>query len=397
MSPPRSLQAFLAAARSALVAPAGRRASPLTIVVGNESADLDSLCSAVLLAYLRSHVPPHTLHVPLSNLERADLRLRPELSAAMDGAVSADDLITLSELPTDLSPAETRWLLVDHNALTGVLAGRFAARVVGCIDHHADEGVVPDVRADDLARIIEPCGSCVSLVLRAHAASWRALATRQPDPPADRQLARLALAPLLVDTTGLRDGSKTTETDRQAVAVAESFLAAHDLQYDRSAYLDQLAQLKDNLAGLSYRDVLRKDYKQWREGVLTLGMATAVQGFEYLLTYVGPRDALLAAMPAFAAERGLDILAVMAIRHDNADEPMARQLLLWAANDTAAAVLRAFVRDNAQQLGLEPWDGGSLDNTGSSGEWRTCWWQRQTRFSRKQVAPLLREAMRISG
>ena len=61
--------------------------------------DLDSLCSALLFAYFRTHTPPHTLHIPLSNLPRADLALRPELNAVLNPAgLKPEDLVTLSDL-----------------------------------------------------------------------------------------------------------------------------------------------------------------------------------------------------------------------------------------------------------------------------------------------------------
>ena len=62
--------------------------------------DLDSLCSAVVFAYLRSHTQPkNTLHIPLANIPREDLSLRPELTKALSYAgVGSEDLLTLSDL-----------------------------------------------------------------------------------------------------------------------------------------------------------------------------------------------------------------------------------------------------------------------------------------------------------
>ncbi|POR36984.1 Putative exopolyphosphatase, partial [Tolypocladium paradoxum] len=131
MPPRASLKSFLATARNTLNAPASQRPSPLTFVVGNESAgksiipcyvltrpspltdaDVDSLCCAILYAYLRSHAPPHSLHIPLSNLPRADLGLRTEMAAVLRRAgLAPADLLTLCELPDTLPPSDTRWLL----------------------------------------------------------------------------------------------------------------------------------------------------------------------------------------------------------------------------------------------------------------------------------------------
>ncbi|KAL1904520.1 Exopolyphosphatase [Sporothrix stenoceras] len=373
---PRSLAAFLKAARSALTAPASQRPKPLTLVIGNESADLDSLCSAILLAYFRSHTPPHnaSLHVPLCNLPRADLALRPELQAALagtssvpklksdsdstpdtQGGVPLDSLITLSELPDDLVADDTKWLLVDHNALTGNLAKRFQSSVAGCIDHHVDEGVVP-TNVYGFPRVIETCGSCASLVVEYAQDAWRQLSEQEPDQTTDRVLARLALAPILVDTSSLKSANKTTDTDRRAAAVAEAVLGVSgegksafnasyetDAEYNRSAYYDELSRLKNDLSTFTYSDILRKDYKQWTEktrsgGSLTVGFSTVSQGLGYLLKNIGDKNALLDGLYTHAKERNLDIAVIMTVQHDEGG--FARQLLLWALNEPAVHAVK---------------------------------------------------------
>ncbi|CAK7265447.1 Exopolyphosphatase [Sporothrix epigloea] len=416
--PPRSLGAFLKAARSALTAPASQRPSPLTIVVGNESA-----------AYFHSHTPPliASLHVPLCNLERQDLVLRPELQAALSGSwsksntsaqgVTLDSLITLTDLPADLSAADTRWLLVDHNALTGSLAKRFQTSVVGCIDHHVDEGVVPlpvDDAADKPPRIIETCGSCASLIVDYTKDAWHHLAEYEPDEDTDRILAHLALAPILIDTTNLKSVNKTVDLDRQAASVAESILLAAssssrkanetpfqpaykgDSGYDRTVFFDTLSHLKSDLSTFSYGEILRKDYKQWREktssgAYLTCGISSVAQGLGYLLERIGDREALLDALLTHAREKELELAAVMTVQHGEGG--LVRQLLLWAFTKEAVKAAKGFVETNHENLNLKPWDGGLLDCTEAEaeaevqGEWRTCW-THDTKFSRKQVAPL---------
>ena len=90
------------------------------------------------------------------------------MSAVLKHAgLTLKDLLTLSELP-DLKPEETRWLLVDHNSLTGPLT-KYSEQVTGCVDHHADEDVV---RKDASPRVVEPCGSCMSLVVDEERQIW---------------------------------------------------------------------------------------------------------------------------------------------------------------------------------------------------------------------------------
>ncbi|TPX14099.1 uncharacterized protein E0L32_000493 [Thyridium curvatum] len=415
MPPPRpSLSAFLSTARKALLTPAAQRPTPLTFVVGNESADLDSLCSAVLLAYFRTHAPPHrTLHIPLSNLPRADLALRPELEAVLAPAgLQPSDLLTLTELPgpEDLRAADTRWVLVDHNALTGGLAARFRDRVVGCVDHHDEEGQVPEDCGDE-PRVVRRAGSCMSLVVEHVRHTWRRMADdaagsgsgdckpgEEEEEELDAQLARVALGPILIDTVCLRDGGKTTGTDVRSAEFAEGFLlpaAGTAAGYDRGLYFDEIVRLKEDISGLGYRDVLRKDYKRWDEGELRLGMSSVLRGFAYLAEQTGTKQEFLDAMRSWAREQGLDILALMTVEHPGGQ--LKRELLVWALSEKAKGAAEVFAQQNREQLQLDQWQGGKLDDTDGQDGWRKCWVQGRADHSRKQVGPMLRRAMKDSS
>lgn len=384
----------------------------------------------MLFAYFRTHTPPHTLHIPLSNLPRADLALRPELDAVLHPAgLKPDDLITLTDLPRDgLDPQDTRWLLVDHNVLTGDLATRFSPLIIGCIDHHDDEGVVPHDLPPNQPRVFAKCGSCMSLVLDQCAAVWDQLSSPTnsdsttattatsstttttpccddgtPLPQCDASLARVALAPILIDTTDLTSPDKTTAWDERAAALAEARLRRAEPAFDRAAFYAALSRLRERIAGLPPRDLLRKDYKRWREGALALGVSTVVQGLGCVLREIGGGDGgggngqqqllLLGALRAWAREQGLDIAVVMTVSRPGG--VFTRELLVWALNEEAVEAVRQFVRRFGETLGLEPWNEGELDAPDEGkGEWRACWRQRRTEHSRKQVAPMLREAMK---
>ncbi|KAM7195343.1 hypothetical protein V8F20_007562 [Naviculisporaceae sp. PSN 640] len=421
-----SLKAFLATAKKALASPPpAQTTTPLTFVLGNESADLDSLCSAVLLAYFRSQIPPHTLHIPLSNLPRADLALRPELTAVLRPAgLSNDDLLTLSDLPSAgvLQPSNTRWLLVDHNAPTGDLASQLMPAkdsLIGCIDHHADEGKIPP---DASPRVIEKSGSCMSLVVNHYKSTWQNLSSQAPS-DLDAQLAHLALGPILIDTTNLTSKDKTTPFDISAVEFAESFLSSSSTptikalsstdgptpdpqetkKYTRSAFFNNLTTLKESIKSLSYRDLLRKDYKQWTETEghrsLTLGTAVIMRNFSYLLAEIGPKEEFFSAIKSYSSEQKLDMIAVMTVSHENGE--FMRELLVWAFTDGAVKVAKQFVEDFGTKLGLEKWNSGSgeldLDDSQGSEGWRMAWRQRGVESSRKQVAPMLRDAIKKVG
>ena len=335
------------------------------------------------------------LHIPLANLRREDLALRPELRAVLRPAgLETKDLLTLTDLP-DLRPEDTRWLLVDHNALTGPLSAPFGDRLVGCIDHHEDEGII-SLEVGGEPRIIEASGSCMSLVVNHCRARWWEL---EADKTKDAALAHLALGPILVDTVNLTSKDKTKESDIRAVEFAESLIAGAEKDgawsggYDRTAYWNEINRLKEEIGDMSFRDILRKDYKEWTDGGLKLGMSTIVQGFDFLLDKAAAEQVdLVEEMRRWADEQALDVVGVMTLSHPNG--VFTRQLLVWATGPESIPAVRQFVSRNKEKLELKPWGNGKLD-LDQPQEWRQCWTNSQG-CSRKQIAPLLREAMKDS-
>lgn len=346
--------------------------------------DIDSLTSALVLAYLRTQSSPRKLHIPISNLPRSDLGLRTEMTAVLRHAgLQPSDILTLSDLPDGLKVEDTRWLLVDHNALTGQLA-EFNQSVSGVIDHHAEENVVPK---DSSPRVIEPCGSCMSLVVEESKPLWDSLSGSEETSAEQPKLARMGLAAILIDTVNLTADPKIKPKDRSATAFLEEKLQGTG--YDRTEYFDEIQKVKEDISNLSFRDILRKDYKEWSEGNLKLGIASVVQGLSYLLEEKASGDpsAFLDALSSWAKERELDVVSVMTT--SNPDGEFQRHLFVWGVNDEGKATTRRFVDDNKEALELEAWGEGVLD-----GEGRGAWKQGNLKESRKQVAPRLRDALK---
>ncbi|KAL7925736.1 hypothetical protein ACQKWADRAFT_282852 [Trichoderma austrokoningii] len=383
MPPRQPLKGFLAAACSALTA---QRSGPLTFVIGNESADLDSLCSAVVLAYLRSNSSPHALHIPLSNIPRSDLILRTEMTAVLErSGLSPADILTLSDLP-DLEPEDTRWFLVDHNALTGKLQ-RFQSRVIGCIDHHVDEGMTsPDVKP----RLIEPCGSCMSLIIDESRAAWDAFPSLETQDTTvaeeDDNLAKLALAPILIDTLDLKEEHKVKPKDISAVEYLRTKIRSH--QFSQTSFFQDITAVKEDIALLSFYDIFRKDYKEWEESGLKLGISCIVQDFDYLLEKAATPSVFIEELAAWAKERKLDVASVMTTANPGGE--FQRHLLVWGMTDRGVVAANNFPAI-AKGLQLEQWREGLLDGDDDK---RKAWRQKDLSASRKQVAPLLRDALK---
>jgi exopolyphosphatase len=365
--------------------------------------DLDSLCSAVVLAYLRTYSPfskSNTIYVPLSNLPCSDLSLRPELLPVLSHAnLKPSDLITLSDLtiyPKPIPVEKTEWILVDHNAMQGELGKIYNSRVIGCIDHHEEEYKVPWDCGDE-PRIVRPSGSCSSLVLEHCKNAWNELGKTMGEEAREwnAELARLAVAPVLVDTANLTYESKTTGADVKAVRYLEGWIMAAENgeEYTNEKYFKELSDAKEDIGRLELRDILRKDYKQWEERSANLGVSSVVKDIEFLIEKAGSKEKLFRAVGRFANERGLSLFSIMTTSHP--EGVFKRELLVWGLDGKGVEAAKRFAADVEGELGLIKWGEGSLD-LDEKDEWRRCWWQNKVESSRKQVAPLLRTSLTSS-
>lgn len=174
--------------------------------------------------------------------------------------------------------------------------------------------------------------------------------------------------------------------------------------WDRDAYFSSISAAKEDVRAMNLRDILRKDYKEWSEGGLKLGISSIVRDLSFLLSKAGSKEKFLEILGGWGRERRLDICAVMTIGH--VDGVFKRELLVWGLEVKGVQCLRRFRGEGVTKLGLRVWGEGGLDSDVDSDvdvngdekgaektEMRYCWWQDRIENSRKQVAPLLRQSM----
>ncbi|KAF1986561.1 exopolyphosphatase-like protein [Aulographum hederae CBS 113979] len=420
--PYHSLRTFLTQAKSTLQSSI-EHGKKVTFVIGNESADLDSLTSSILYAYIRSNSPPKRafspIYIPVLNIPYDDIKLRPEFLALLPYAnLEPGHLITLNDLPRDLAsklpPENTKWILVDHNALQGRLGSTYSERIGGVIDHHDEENKVPRGTGEE-PRVIDKSGSCTSLVVEYCREAWDQLgeestpgapATRsgtagKDTPDVDAQVAQFALASILIDTTNL--SYKLTDHDTTAAEYLESKIMASEqstVVYKRDDYFAELTDAKGNIDGLTLYDILRKDYKEWETPTGKLGISSVVKNIDYFLqrekSDAGETksNALLHTIGDYAEKKGLSIFSLMTTS-TSAEGEFQRELFIWAFSKKTLPVAKEFAESAHDELGLDESHtfNDILDREGPKDGWRKVWWQRKVEHSRKQVAPLLRKAM----
>jgi exopolyphosphatase len=341
-----------------LASQAARAGMPARIYLGNEASDLDSMASSVLYAFSKGAVSDGLPNIPVMNIPREDFNLRTEAAWLFkECGVSAADLLFLDDLDLDrlFAAGGAQLVLVDHNKL-GNRQSAWADAVVEIIDHHANEGLYPAAK-----KVIEPTGSASTLVAEVLLASV-------PD-DLESGAAALALGTILLDTVNLDpDAKRVTPRDE---AVAQKLLDAVTL--DRNALFESLQFEKFNVAALSSRDILRKDYKEYRMGSVVCGIASALLP---LTDWMRKDAALDDSFKAYLNERKLDVLLVMSAYTAPA---FTRELAVHSENSDLRKRLIEFM--NQSGLGLTSLVPGSASTDYCA--------QADLSQSRKKLQPLL--------
>ena len=369
---------------------------------------------------MRSTAPPRNafspVYVPIVNLSKSDLRLRPEFASVCSHSnIPLSYLITLNDLPDQFrQPENIHWILVDHNKLQGQLGLRNGSQVYGVIDHHDEENFVPQDTAPE-PRVIEKCGSCTSLVVRYCKSTWDAISSTSLSSGAahaqgefaindsavtqgwDAQMAKMAIASILIDTANLTAPGKVEQVDREAVEYLEAKIqmSIRDARsWNRKAYYEEIDAAKSDIGGLSLDEILQKDYKLWAENGLRLGMSTVVKPLRFLVDKAESGPALKEGIEQFMEQRDLSIFAIMTLITFEGE--FQRELFLQARK-AAAVPISNFLDRAVSELDLQDLEIEGL-NTQNSLESESLgpriWRQKALSKSRKQVAPMLREAMK---
>jgi exopolyphosphatase len=440
-----SLLTFLHHTRSLLKNPP---TPPPILVLGNTSADLDSFACSVLYAYFRSIRPSsktdnenRQTYVPVVQVPfpagRELRRQRPEFVAALArregdrGSGEEDSGEMLSEVVTTRELKESGLLELGRNEkIQGVLVdwntlpvsspdsvGAEDLEVVGCIDHHVDEGFVHQKQQDTgetkegindeiHPRIIQTgIGSCTSLIVQElrNSKLWPDTNVASPVSAEEAQLAQLALSAILIDTTNLTSRDRTSPLDLAAASFLQTKLGS---SFNRDEFFNVVKAAKEaGLDNLTVKETLGKDYKEWNVNAnnTKLGVASIVRPLRWLAEKAGKeseregdeKNALLEELKSYANSKELDIFSIMTTFTSPNTGQFKRELLLWSLNPECVEMVMKF-EELAEKEGMRlgKWEevmGLGMEEGGK--EWRNVWWQGDTSKSRKQVAPLIKKAI----
>ena len=125
----------------------------LRFVVGNSSADFDSIFGSILYAYFLTQ-SMDCPHLPLLDCPQADMPLRFEASLVLSRlGVSAGDLL-YTEMFVDLYKSNHTFYLYDHNYRPEISSAHLAE----IVDHHAIQDEI------SCPHLITHCASALTLI-----------------------------------------------------------------------------------------------------------------------------------------------------------------------------------------------------------------------------------------
>lgn len=354
------------------------------IVCGNESADLDSVTSALSYAYFNYVVNPSNSNhmIPIINIPKEDLKLRRDIVHVLNDVNISDDLLFFIEDVKHWTESDKtiEAVLVDHNVVVNE-AKKYITKVVGVIDHHKDMGLYPDV----VPRIIQICGSCSSLVFK----YWmKNILPKDYVPSTD--VTTICMAAALVDTTNFQHRVEQPDLD---VEVMYSKLLP---SIQRDKYTKQIKASKNDITGFTIRDLLRKDYKQFEfinhnvnSGKLLVGISSVVKSIEWFYNEFNGKNTFKNECIKYRDEKHIDILAVMTafVEHGS----FKRQLVMIPTKDMEH-ISQHMIGTVSEQLDLEDTTTVASDSSDSDANGYYHYEQKNIEASRKQVTPYLQKA-----
>nr|XP_044994752.1 exopolyphosphatase PRUNE1 [Jaculus jaculus] len=342
----------------------------LHVVLGNEACDLDSMVSALALAfYLTKTTEAEEIFIPVLNIKRSEFPLRGDNVLFLQRVHISESLLVFRD-EIDLRAlhraGRLTLLLVDHHVLPKSDAALEEA-VVEVLDHRPiEQKCCPPCHVS-----VELVGSCATLVTE------RIL---QGAPEIlDRQTAALLHGTIILDCVNMDPKiGKATPKDNKYVEKLEALFPNLP---KRSDIFDSLQKAKFDVSGLTTEQMLRKDQKT----IYRQGTKVAVSAIYMDLEAFLQRSNLLADLSTFCQTHSYDALVAMTIFFNTHNEPV-RQLAVFCPHVALRkTICGALEHSHSPPLKLSP-VASSIPNL-------QAYLQGNTQVSRKKLLPVLQESL----
>lgn len=395
--------------------------SPIRFTTGNQSADLDSVISALTSAYFE-HTANNVIVIPLVNIPKTEFRLRKDICQLLGYFSIGEDILFFTEDFVKIFDSynhDFKLTLVDHCNLQGdsiiekFRTGRIQVNAI--IDHHEDENAF--LNADP--RIIMPNGSCSSLVFNYWEEKLRDKAKSEEEVKRTiKGTIPLLLGPLLIDTSNMTD--KVREEDVKAFrtyqymledsqdiltlvnGIANTESQTLDTQELLDLFYKSIKKAKKDLSGLSFGQVLKKDYKQFEfqtskgNTPVKVGFSSIGKSFHWLFKRFTANE-LFTAMDSTLSDLKLDLL-IMTSSFTKKDSHYREFSYYYMSNSSFAKDFSEIYKEASEPLKLDRnlhKKESYFDRlaTSSDGEF-VLLNQLNTRATRKQIVPIVKEIIR---
>ncbi len=245
-----------------------------TLVFGHKSPDTDSTGSPLIWEWFLNHTGISAKAVLLG---------QPNTEAAFAAKRWGFDL---PEVISDVA-ADQKCVIVDTNNPAELPAGINSADIVAIIDHHKLVGGLETKTPINIT--IRPL-ACTATIMHQMMGEH---AGHMPE-----AIKGLMLSCILSDTLAFRSPT-TTPVDKE---LAETL--AKDLGLDLNAYADEMFAAKSDVSAFSDAELLRMDSKEYAVGDTKFRVSVLETTSPKVV--LDRKEALMAAMPAVAAEDGVD-------------------------------------------------------------------------------------------
>jgi len=336
--------------------------TPVLVVLGNQAGDLDSGVSSLTMAYHLSTTHPDIPVIPVLNIHSQDFALKTELVAVLaEEGIHQDNLFFRDTLDLNMIKL-LQLVLVDHNVLVEE-DKHLESKIVEIIDHHARE-------TDHENAVIEPVGSCSSLVLR------KILSENSNF--VDKSSLRMIMKTILLDTVELKPSAKrVTALDVEMVERCEAVLG----RQDRGEMFRKVMEEKCRVDHLSAGQLCRRDLKVVTKDTVRIALSSVPMLAKDWTELAGVEEEAA----RFMADGGYVILIVLGI--NIAEDTVTRDLVM--IGDETSDIFKTV------QTGLETGSDPSLglETRPSSVQHSVSYSQHNHAASRKQILPLVKTSL----
>ncbi|KAF8786403.1 protein prune homolog 2-like isoform X2 [Argiope bruennichi] len=303
--------------------------SKIQIVLGNESCDLDSAISSLVMAYFIFKVQKTAdIVIPVLNVKRKELAVRTEVVFFLEEtSINISDVICIDEI--DLKALHEKGklslVLVDHNSLS-VEQSYLDSRVVQVFDHHEIDN--PD-KLKKMNAKVEPVGSCCTLVAEEIFNSSVSIM--------DPQVAMLLYGTILLDTICLNEtAQRVTEKDRKIIAKLETILEG----VNRNEVFETLQKVKFDVSKLTPVQLLYKDTKLISDNSTSIALIS----YPGLLQDVLQEESFRSALEEMASSKNLNSIILLGMKVAEGQSIVRRQIAAYDKNPSSLEKISKYLQ-----------------------------------------------------